>query len=95
MQLSPETSWEKLSLKFLLSSLNFLSFNPISHKVAIFSTLVYRAFGLCSNEILFHLDVKRIFTDLFSNGYLLNWLKDLYHDKIVRSHMFFLLFLPP
>ena len=59
--------------------LNFLSFNLISHKVAVFSTYIYRAFHLCSDEILFYLEIKRNLNDLLSNGYPSNWVKHIYH----------------
>ena len=40
--------------------LNFHSFNPITHKVAVFSISVYRVSRLRSSEILFHLEDKAV-----------------------------------
>ena len=45
------------------------SFTPKSHKLALVNTLLYRAWMICSNLTLFHIEASKIKSFLRANGY--------------------------
>ena len=54
-------------------STKFTSFIPIQYKRNLVSTLIYRAFNICSNYISFHNEVTYLRKLLFNNGFPYNF----------------------
>jgi hypothetical protein len=65
--------------------LNFFSNNPKSHKRSVVSTLFFRAFRLCSSNILLEAELSTIHRDLKLNGYPLNYISRIEHDTKIKS----------
>ena len=54
---------------------NFNSFTPLSYRLSVFKCLVYRAYRLCSNWLVFHEEISRVRTLLLRNAYP-SWILD-------------------
>ena len=48
---------------------NYLSFTPISYKLALLKTLIHRTFKICNNWTIFHLDIEKLKKTLMRNRY--------------------------
>jgi hypothetical protein len=48
---------------------DFCSYVPMSYKLALIKTLIYRAFRLCSSWSSFHKEVQRITQNLINNNF--------------------------
>jgi hypothetical protein len=64
--------------------MNFNSFTPLSYRLSVFKSLVYRAFRLCSTWNLVHTDIQIVRSMLLRNCFP-SWILDLIIKSLLNS----------
>ena len=65
---------------------NYLSFIPMSYKLALLKTLIHRTFKICNNWKIFHLDIERLKKTLQRNKYPLKLIENEIGKYLNNTH---------
>jgi len=65
---------------------NYLSFTPMSYKLALLKTLIHRTFKICNNWNVFHLDIVKLKNTLLRNKYPLKVIENEIGKYLRNTH---------
>ena len=69
-----------------IENLHLLDYSPLKNKENLISTLIVRAFRICSNYLLFDQEVKKLTSILQTNGYPLKFIERVIGNMLTKLY---------